>query len=121
MLKFFHTWFGYGASVNDEQKTGRVLEVEPKERHKGDITQPYKDLEWKDKPDGELKEKRMKETIWGTSRTLDLLWSKTDVSEPNDVKVLPGTFSFLIESSKYRVPSYYSTRCLDLFLIWYYN
>ena len=90
MLQFFHTWFGYGATVTDDQKSGRVLEVSPKERRKDELMQPYNEIQWKDKPDDEVKEKRMKETVWGASRNLELLWSKTDVSEPNDVMILPG-------------------------------
>lgn len=90
MLQFLHTWFGYGATVPQEEKNGRTLEVTAKEIKKDDLSQPYTDMKWKDRPDDELKQKRLKETIWGTSRTLELLWSETDVSEPNDVMILPG-------------------------------
>ena len=90
MLQFFHTWFGYGAAVAEEEKTGRTLEVTAKERQKDDLSQPYPEIEWKNKPDDELKEKRLKETMWGTSRNLDLMWRETDVSEPRDVMILPG-------------------------------
>ncbi len=91
MLQFFHTWFGFGPVVSEEDKGGRVLEAEARAREPDDFARPYSEVQWKNLPDNDLKQKRLQRTVWGTSHHLDLMWSRTDVSEPNDVKILPGT------------------------------